>query len=239
MPIPARAPGREELKREHIPGLVLGTSSILCMLAAVGTGSARSDRGRTPDAKSTRRIATTADREVPTARSDGRDIRRSARTSGRSTAIRAESLSGTEMRCLAGAMWHEAGNQSDEGRIAVGRVVMARRGDPRFAPTTCGVLKQKNQFSFVHGGVVPSVPVERKAEFAGLAKRVADGAYSPKTKGALWFHATYVRPSWKHDIRRLGRIGAHVFYGDGERTLRARLADVDEKHGGQERTGRS
>jgi spore germination cell wall hydrolase CwlJ-like protein len=28
----------------------------------------------------------------------------------------------------------------------------------------------------------------------------------------LWYHADYVAPVWRHNLRRVTKIGAHIFY---------------------------
>jgi spore germination cell wall hydrolase CwlJ-like protein len=28
----------------------------------------------------------------------------------------------------------------------------------------------------------------------------------------LWYHANYVAPNWRHSLREVEQIGAHIFY---------------------------
>jgi spore germination cell wall hydrolase CwlJ-like protein len=48
------------------------------------------------------------------------------------------------------------------------------------------------------------------------AWKIADAVYyrreAPVLDGALFYHATHVKPSWAKDKERLTRIGRHVFY---------------------------
>jgi spore germination cell wall hydrolase CwlJ-like protein len=34
----------------------------------------------------------------------------------------------------------------------------------------------------------------------------------PRLDGALFYHATWIKPSWAEERRRVARIGRHVFY---------------------------
>lgn len=117
-----------------------------------------------------------------------------------------------DVNCLASAIWHEAGNQSHEGRVAVAEVVIARMRSKRYPDRACAVIAQKQQFSFVRRGVIPPVPVKEIREMTRIAMAVLSGRERSSVRGAMWFHATYVNPGWK--VQRLGTIGQHVFYGE-------------------------
>jgi len=116
-----------------------------------------------------------------------------------------------DMKCLASAIWHEAGNQPKEGRIAVAEVVLTRTRSGKYPKRPCAVVAQKQQFSFVVKGIVPSVPIEHVDEIMEIAKGVVEGTMRSRVRGAMWFHATYSHPNW--NIRRVGQIGEHIFYG--------------------------
>jgi N-acetylmuramoyl-L-alanine amidase len=117
-----------------------------------------------------------------------------------------------EHECLAGAVYFESKGEPLQGQLTVAEVVLNRARSGRFAPTVCGVVKQRGQFSFVRGGRIP--PVARSSEawrravaIAHIAREdLADGG-APK---ALFFHARYVRPGWK--LRRVAAVGNHIFY---------------------------
>ena len=117
-----------------------------------------------------------------------------------------------EVGCLASAIWHEAGNQPHEGRVAVAEVVVARMNSGSYPKRACAVIAQRSQFSFVHRGVIPPVPAKQIREMTRIALAVLDGRERSRVHGAMWFHATYVDPRWK--VPRLGTIGEHVFYGE-------------------------
>lgn len=116
-----------------------------------------------------------------------------------------------ELSCLASAIWHEAGNQPREGRIAVAEVVLTRTKSRIYPNHACAVIAQRHQFSFVQRGHIPAVPDKYRKEMMRLAKGVLNGRFRSRVKGAISFHATYVNPGWNAPV--MGRIGDHIFYG--------------------------
>ena len=54
--------------------------------------------------------------------------------------------------CLARNIYFESANQSQLGKLAVGLVVMNRVRSDRYPNTICGVVNQRNQFSWVNNG---------------------------------------------------------------------------------------
>lgn len=119
-----------------------------------------------------------------------------------------------QIQCLAENAYFEAGNQSRKGKIAVTNVVMNRVADKRFPNTPCGVVYQRTrsvcQFSWVCEGKKRI----RDMEMFAASKKAAEDVYlrnvGDVTKGAKFYHANYVNPSW--NLRRVTQIGAHIFY---------------------------
>ena len=62
-----------------------------------------------------------------------------------------------DIECMAGAVYFEARSESLAGQLAVGRVIVARTASGRFPGSYCGVVMQHAQFSFVHGGTMPTI----------------------------------------------------------------------------------
>ncbi len=125
-----------------------------------------------------------------------------------------------EMRCLTTAIYFEARGEPIRGQLAVAQVIMNRVRSPEFPDTICGVIFQgehrKNacQFSFACDGQAdrPS----NKAQWE-MSKRIARQV----TGGEVWlddigyathYHATYVSPEWRHSLKRVKKIGRHIFY---------------------------
>jgi spore germination cell wall hydrolase CwlJ-like protein len=53
---------------------------------------------------------------------------------------------------------------------------------------------------------------ERWAKAKQAADEVLSGAYPDVTKGALFYHAYFVRPRWSKKMMRTAVIGGHIFY---------------------------
>lgn len=117
-----------------------------------------------------------------------------------------------ETECLARAVYYESKGESLSGQLTVAEVIINRAESGRFASTLCGVVRQRGQFSFVRGGVIPVPPRASRdwrtaVAIAQIATReLADGA-APR---ALFFHARHVSPRWR--LTRVATVGNHVFY---------------------------
>ena len=126
-----------------------------------------------------------------------------------------------ELECLALTIYFEARGESDEGKIAVGHVVMNRSSHPLFPDKVCAVVQQggeklrfRCQFSWWCDGRSDRPKEWRAWEKSKALARLIYWDYSPDpTAGALWYHADYVRPRWRKDLSRGPKIGQHVFYG--------------------------
>lgn len=129
-----------------------------------------------------------------------------------------------EIKCLANNIYYESGNQSKEGKIAVGMVTINRAEDSRFPKSICGVINQRSgrtcQFSWKCHRVPAidrsSVAWRESHNIALLLLTVPDIYQSLKKKygNALYFHAVYVRPGWANRKSVVSRVGGHIFYRD-------------------------
>ncbi len=128
-----------------------------------------------------------------------------------------------ERKCLATALYFEARSEGELGQMAVAKVILNRVKDPRFPNTICGVVYQgaekRNacQFSFACDGK-SDIPRHRKAW--AQARRIATKALNGKLgmealAGVNFYHADYVRPKWAWAMRKVRKIGRHIFYRDG------------------------
>ncbi len=117
-----------------------------------------------------------------------------------------------EAHCLAGAVYFEAKSESLAGQLAVAKVVMARASSGRFAPSICGVVFQKSQFSFVRGNSMPRIDTSgaQWKNATAIAKIAQSGSWKSPVEGALYFHARRVSPGWR--LKRIGSVDNHVFY---------------------------
>jgi len=125
----------------------------------------------------------------------------------------AEALS-PDMKCLAQAVYFEARGEPLIGQLAVARVVINRAASGLYPSDYCSVVTQRSQFSFVKGGRIPQADESSSAWFN--AKAIAQIAHQDlwdcAADDALYFHASYVKPSWARRKTQVARIDTHVFY---------------------------
>jgi spore germination cell wall hydrolase CwlJ-like protein len=121
-----------------------------------------------------------------------------------------QKYTGKDIDCLAKAMWHEARGEPLEGKIAVGEVILNRTKSESYPKTICKVIKQNGQFSFVENGYIPEIPSKDRNTFKKLALRIVRSKTHDHARGALFFHANYVKPNWGYRIT--AKIGTHIFY---------------------------
>lgn len=135
-----------------------------------------------------------------------------------------------QRRCLAQAIYYEAGNQSPQGKEAVALVILNRVTDKRYPRTICGVVRQSHiveerricQFSYwCEDRRKPMKLLWKESE--EIATRVLKNYWERNVittmNGALYFHADYVKPSWRKQKIYLGKIGNHLFYTDKPQVL--------------------
>jgi len=125
-----------------------------------------------------------------------------------------------QMRCLAEAVYFESRSEPEAGQAAVAQVVLNRVRSGIFPRDICGVVYQDRnhpfacQFSFACEG--KSLRIEEPGAWAvatRIVKDVVNGVnYNPKVAEALNYHAAYVMPFWAPSLRRVDRIGLHIFY---------------------------
>jgi len=126
-----------------------------------------------------------------------------------------------QLKCMTENIYHEAGQEPVEGKIAVAQVVMNRTESGRFPNDPCRVIYQKNafyenvvcQFSWYCDKSLKRRPVNqaRWDESEEVAKSVLlEGMRLPSLEKAMYYHADYVNPKWKNP--RITKIGRHIFY---------------------------
>jgi spore germination cell wall hydrolase CwlJ-like protein len=128
----------------------------------------------------------------------------------------------TQLDCLARNIYHEAGSEPFEGKVAVAQVTINRTESGQFPGDICKVVYQKNvvyekvlcQFSWYcenPAGALKPMNGAMYYESMEVAKKVLlEGFRLPDLKKALYFHADYVKePSNKQPV---AKIGHHIFY---------------------------
>lgn len=127
-----------------------------------------------------------------------------------------------EENCLARAIYFEARSESQLGQLAVAKVILNRTKSPDYPKTICGVVYQGSnrrnscQFSFACDGLPDDVKQPAAWTNAKMvAKKAMDGTKSMQAMStATNYHADYVKPKWASSMKRLVKIGRHIFYSD-------------------------
>lgn len=132
-----------------------------------------------------------------------------------------------EVMCLAQNIYFESRGEPIKGQIAVALVTLNRVNHPDFPKTVCGVVQQsiknnkgqpirgKCQFSWYCDGksdVLPSGSEQVKQSIALAVVLLTTPVKVDITNGALFFHASYVKPSWRKSSEKTIAIGNHIFY---------------------------
>lgn len=125
-----------------------------------------------------------------------------------------------QQRCLAEGIYFEARGEPELGQAAVAQVILNRVRAPAYPDTICGVVYQNKswrnrcQFSFACDGItnnVRSLPAWRSA--VRIARQVTDGEIWLEDVGdSTHYYAEYVSPGWAKRMKKVDKIGAHIFY---------------------------
>jgi spore germination cell wall hydrolase CwlJ-like protein len=130
------------------------------------------------------------------------------------SSIPADSELSAELLCLAQAVYFEARGEELRGQLAVARVVINRATSGQFPDDYCSVVRQRGQFSFVHGGQIPSAETGSTAwrKAVAIARIAHQDLWQSAAGDALYFHAARVNPQWASNRGAVTRIDGHVFY---------------------------
>ncbi|HEY7245919.1 MAG TPA: cell wall hydrolase [Xanthobacteraceae bacterium] len=131
-------------------------------------------------------------------------------------------------KCLAEAVYFEARGEAVLGQVAVAQVVLNRAFSGKYPDSVCGVVYQNAhrhlacQFTFACDGIRDVI---REPDMWERAKKIAaemlDGKlWLPEVGKATHYHATYVHPGWVREMKKMHKLGVHIFYrprswGDG------------------------
>jgi N-acetylmuramoyl-L-alanine amidase len=126
------------------------------------------------------------------------------------------------LTCLARNVYFEARGEPRAGQYAVAEVTLNRVASGLYPNTVCGVVYQKSwdplrkryvgAFSWTELNAVPTPMGEEWQRAWNAAEAVYYQRQTPVIKGALFYHATYIKPSWARGKQPVARIGKHVFY---------------------------
>lgn len=147
-----------------------------------------------------------------------------------------------ERFCLALAIYHEARGEPDPGQYAVSITVLNRVRSGAYPDSICDVVYQNSerlhrcQFSFAcdrlsdfPGNLKAFAKASRIAQFTNSVRPLLDNDAvlgSPfATVGVMThYHRFDVNPVWSRKLKRLTRVGAHVFFRSDRVVKRYRKA---------------
>jgi N-acetylmuramoyl-L-alanine amidase len=126
-----------------------------------------------------------------------------------------------QLDCLARNIYHEAGYEPFEGKVAVAQVTINRTESGEFPSDICQVVYQKNvvyqkvlcQFSWYCDTASVKKPMNGAVytESMEVAKKVLlEGFRIKELDDALYYHADYVHPGWNK--KPVAKIAHHIFY---------------------------
>lgn len=127
-----------------------------------------------------------------------------------------------ELRCLTLNVYHESRGEPDKGKYAVASVTLNRVASKHYPDTVCDVVFQK-RWDYLRKRYVSAfswteldAPVSTNSRAWQKASRIAADVYhhpeTRKLKGALFYHAKNIHPSWARKKISVATIGRHVFY---------------------------
>lgn len=128
-----------------------------------------------------------------------------------------------QLTCLARNIYHEAGFEPFEGKVAVAQVTLNRAASGQFPNDICAVVYQKGviydkvicQFSWYCEQPSKMRPINGAAyaESYAVAKKVLlENFRLDGLRQAMYYHADYVNPGWGKE--KIAKIGRHIFYSD-------------------------
>jgi len=120
-----------------------------------------------------------------------------------------------DLFCLAKNIYHEAGVESDFGKIAVAQVTLNRLRSGRWGNSICKVVMAHHQFSWANDRSIrwkhPKGPLWKKSKQMAY-KILSRGLELKNFQHALYYHADYVSPNWAAPKYRIDKIDTHIFY---------------------------
>ena len=145
------------------------------------------------------------------------------------------------VKCLAQAVYFEAGFQPIEGQRAIAQVILNRVRDRNFPDTVCGVVyegwKRRTgcQFSFVCDGSLWRRPPtgDEIASAEKIALDALNGYVVAAVGTATHYHTWKIDPYWNDSLVKTAQIGDHIFYRWPGKAGRVEALHDDRYDGGE------
>jgi len=130
-----------------------------------------------------------------------------------------------DIKCLAMNVYHEARGEPTLGQYAVAIVTMNRVNSRYYPDDVCRVVYQsawsstnRRQIAAFSWTLDALEDIPQNSDAWNKAFNIATSVYqeehagSDKIKGALFYHADYVKPRWASKKTKIAKIGRHIFY---------------------------
>ena len=127
-----------------------------------------------------------------------------------------------DLTCLALNIYHEARGEPEKGKRAVAKVTLNRVRSKRFPNTICEAVYEQRwdkrrrryvgAFAWTEFDALPPPKSKQWKKAWKAAETVYLNPESVQLKGALFYHATRIKPRWAKQKKRIKRIGRHIFY---------------------------
>ncbi len=126
------------------------------------------------------------------------------------------SVTDKDMDCLSKNIFHEAGVEDRDGKIAVAQVTLNRVKSGRWGQTICDVVYAKKQFSWTmqkkKKWAQPKGKLWRES-VAAAYEVVYGGQRIRGLEGSGFYHTDYIEtPYWAKAKKVVIEIGQHIFY---------------------------
>lgn len=122
------------------------------------------------------------------------------------------SITENEKDCQVLNVYHEARSESEKGQYLVLDVVKNRSESTKWPHNLCDVIYQKSQFSWAINGWKKAADKKALKKLRLIVERYYNGLNVGISKGSTHYHADYVRPKWSRVLKRVSRVGTHIFY---------------------------
>ncbi|GMQ90836.1 MAG: hypothetical protein BMS9Abin11_0141 [Gammaproteobacteria bacterium] len=127
-----------------------------------------------------------------------------------------------DLTCLALNIYHESRGEPTKGQFAVAVVTLNRVASRRYPNSICEVVYQQNwdrirkrkvgAFSWTEFRKLAPPKGKNWYKAWEIAENVYYQRHANRLKGALFYHANYIYPSWAKQKKQVAKIGRHIFY---------------------------
>jgi len=127
-----------------------------------------------------------------------------------------------DLECLAENVYFEARGEPVDGQYAVAEVTLNRTRAQNFPHSICAVVHKTRwdpgrqryvaDFSWTELGALTPQDGQAWKSAMAVATAVYDDLREPLVPGALFYHATSIRPAWARGRKAVATIGNHIFY---------------------------